>query len=102
MPITVGAALLSTILFVFPFLGMAFSDGPARILFAVTYVLQALATAESARRIGLDPWLGPMFPFAAGFMVYVIVRSMVVTLRQGGIRWRGTFYPLAELKKNRV
>jgi zinc transporter ZupT len=64
--------------------------------------MQALATAESARRLGLDPWLGPMFPFSAAFMVYVMLRSMVVTLRQGGIRWRGTFYPLAELKKNRL
>ena len=64
--------------------------------------LQALATAESARRLGLDPWLGPMFPFSAGFLAYVVVRSMVVTLRTGGIRWRGTFYPLADLKRNKV
>jgi hypothetical protein len=27
---------------------------------------------------------------------------MVVNLRDGGIRWRGTFYPLADLRKNRV
>jgi hypothetical protein len=102
VPLTVGAALLAVAVFVFPFFGLAISDGPARILFAATYVLQSLATAESARRVGLDPWLGPMFPFSAGFMVYVVLRSMIVTLRQRGIRWRGTFYPLAELKRNRV
>jgi hypothetical protein len=102
VPVTVAAALLSAVLFVFPLFGAAFSDGAARVLFTATYVLQALATAESARRLGLDPWLGPMFPFAAGLMVYVVLRSMVITLRQGGIRWRGTFYPLEQLKKNRV
>jgi hypothetical protein len=102
VPVTVGAALVGSALFVFPFLGMLLADGTPRILFTLTYLMQAIATAESARRLGLDPWLGPMFPFSAGFMIYVVVRSMVVTLRQGGIRWRGTFYPLQELRRNRV
>jgi len=25
---------------------------------------------------------------------------MLITLKQGGVRWRGTFYSLAELRKN--
>ena len=29
---------------------------------------------------------------------YAIVRSAVLTLRRGGVRWRDTFYPLAELR----
>ncbi len=102
VPATIVAVLAVLALFAFPFLGMVIADGTARVLFAATYVLQALATAESARRLGLDPWLGPMFPFSAGFLAYVVVRSMVVTLRAGGIRWRGTFYPLADLKRNKV
>lgn len=99
---TVGAVFVVALLFVLPFLLLLVTDGTPRILFGATYLLQAIATAESARRLGLDPWLGPMFPFSAGFMIYVILRSMTVTLRQGGIRWRGTFYPLDELRKNRV
>ena len=99
---TIVAVLGVLTLCAFPFVGMAISDGTARILFTATYILQALATAESARRLGLDPWLGPMFPFSAVFLAYVVVRSMVVTLREGGIRWRGTFYPLADLKRNRL
>jgi len=102
LPLALGSCLLVVLLAVFPFFGMVFTGGAPRVLFGLTYVLQALATAESARRLGLDPWLGPMFPFAAGFLVYVILRSTVVTLRTGGIRWRGTFYPLAELKRNKV
>ncbi|HEX5043836.1 MAG TPA: glycosyltransferase family 2 protein [Candidatus Polarisedimenticolaceae bacterium] len=102
VPATVVAVLAVLTLFAFPLVGLVISDGAARVLFTATYVLQALATAESARRLGLDPWLGPMFPFSAVFLAYVVVRSMVVTLRTGGIRWRGTFYPLAELRRNRV
>ena len=34
-------------------------------------------------------------------MVFTLLRSTVLTLVHGGVVWRGTFYPLAELKKNR-
>ncbi len=30
-----------------------------------------------------------------------LLRSTVLTLARGGVEWRGTFYPLAELKRNR-
>jgi len=39
------------------------------------------------------------FPFAACLLVYSILYSTVITLAQGGVQWRGTFYPLAELRK---
>jgi len=31
-----------------------------------------------------------------------VLRTLVLNLRQGGIVWRGTFYPLEELRRNRV
>ena len=39
------------------------------------------------------------FPVAAAMLVYALFRSVVVTLRVGGVRWRETFYPLSELRK---
>jgi hypothetical protein len=33
-------------------------------------------------------------------MVFTLVRSTVLTLARGGVEWRGTFYPLKELKRN--
>ena len=38
-------------------------------------------------------------PVAAALLIYSMFRSMVVTLRDGGVTWRGTFYPLATLRK---
>jgi hypothetical protein len=40
-----------------------------------------------------------VFPVAACLIVYSMLRSMAVTLARGGVVWRGTFYPLAELRR---
>jgi glycosyltransferase involved in cell wall biosynthesis len=44
-------------------------------------------------------WLAA-FPLAALVFVYAMVRSMVLTLARGGVVWRGTFYPLGELREH--
>jgi hypothetical protein len=41
-------------------------------------------------------------PLGATVMAYMILRSAVVTLRQGGIVWRDTFYPLEELRRGLI
>jgi hypothetical protein len=39
-----------------------------------------------------------MIPFAGLLMAYIVARSAFITLKQGGIYWRDTFYSLAVLK----
>ena len=41
-------------------------------------------------------------PLGAMIFSYMILRSAIVTLRQGGIVWRDTFYPLDELRRGLV
>ena len=40
------------------------------------------------------------FPVAAVVFVYAMVRSTVLTLARGGVVWRGTLYPLDELRQH--
>jgi hypothetical protein len=40
-------------------------------------------------------------PAGALLFTYTLLRSTVLTLRQGGIRWRETHYPLDALRANR-
>lgn len=57
------------------------------------YMLMRRISNLRARNVLLAPY---------GIMVFMftLVRSMVMTLRQGGVIWRGTFYSLAELREN--
>jgi GT2 family glycosyltransferase len=43
---------------------------------------------------------GWAFPLGAVAMIYAVVRSMVVVWKDGGVRWRGTLYPLRELRRH--
>lgn len=48
---------------------------------------------------GIAAWYAFTFPFAACLVLYAVLRSMLLTLVRGGVVWRGTHYPLAELRK---
>ena len=54
----------------------------------------------SSRTSRISAWYAVFFPVSGALIVYSMLRSMAVTLRDGGVTWRGTFYPLAELRKN--
>lgn len=41
----------------------------------------------------------PLFLLGPGLMAFAYWRSAMKTLRQGGVRWRDSFYPLDRLKK---
>jgi len=64
--------------------------------------LLAIATIyRLAHRVsGNPPSSFFLFPIAALLFTYSLLRSMVVTLRHGGVTWRGTFYPLSQLRKH--
>jgi glycosyltransferase involved in cell wall biosynthesis len=43
-------------------------------------------------------WHALMIPYAGFLMTYIVARSAFITLKQGGIYWRDSFYSLAMLK----
>ena len=84
---------------VLPFAGMFFGHGWVRA-FAGISVLIALCF-----HIGVDIVMrvSPLYcltlPLGALLFTYMLLRSTFITLRQGGITWRGTFYSLDELRR---
>jgi GT2 family glycosyltransferase len=67
-----------------------------------TLVSIAVLYALSSRHSRISPWYAILFPAGAVLFIYSLIRSAFTTLKDGGVTWRGTFYPLAELRKNRV
>ena len=45
---------------------------------------------------------GLTHPIGAAIFIYMSLRATIETLFRGGIIWRGTFYPLKELRKGMV
>jgi hypothetical protein len=87
---------------VVPFAGLFLGHGWIRA-FAAIAVLIALCF-----HLGVDVvmQISPLYcltlPVGAAVFAYMVLRSTVVTLRQGGIVWRDTFYPLDELRRGLV
>ncbi|MBV8673427.1 MAG: glycosyltransferase [Acidobacteriaceae bacterium] len=88
---------------------LVFSLGPFAALIclrtfwapAVLLLVMLFLFYRSLRRInGIPAAYCLTFPVAAALFIYAVARSVIVTLLFRGIRWRGTFYPLSELRNN--
>jgi GT2 family glycosyltransferase len=66
----------------------------------LTLISIAALYALSSRHSLISPWYAVLFPAGAALFIYSLIRSALTTLKHGGVTWRGTFYPLAELRKN--
>jgi glycosyltransferase involved in cell wall biosynthesis len=96
------AATLSTLLLqVWPWIGLFATDGAARWLNVSSIALGMAMHATLANRFGYSPAFLVFLP-ANGFVsIALFWQVAVATWIRGGIVWRGTLYPLAELKRRR-
>jgi glycosyltransferase involved in cell wall biosynthesis len=100
--LTVFSSLLSLLFGVWPFLAVFIVPGPARWIYvAVCLTLWALALG-SARALKAPASCALAYPIAVLMFVYIQWRTMLLNYYHDGIRWRGTHYPLAELRANKV
>ena len=95
--VTVGLILLA----VWPTVGLFAGTTASRAVCAATLCVILLRAPTGAPR-GASPLYALGFPFAALVVIYIVWRSMIMTHRQGGIIWRGTLYPLEELRNGIV
>ena len=101
LPFAIGA-VISNLLGVWPFVAVWMTHGMVQALYAMAVVMSIAALAYHGTVQRLRPWLAPFYPVAALIGAWIIAAAVGRTLLRGGIEWRGTFYPLAELRKNRV
>jgi hypothetical protein len=100
--VAVGQVAGNLLMFVLPWVALPFVHGWARIFAVMAIVLPLMAQAGAAMEFEESPFYAVTQPLGALIVCWMIVRSTFVTLRQGGIRWRGTFYAIEELKRGVV
>lgn len=85
-----------------PFLGIIFGHGWIRIFAAISLIIALCFYGGVAASMRLSPLYSLTHPLGAILLSYMLLRSAVITLRQGGIIWRDTFYPLDKLRRGVV
>jgi glycosyltransferase involved in cell wall biosynthesis len=102
LPFVVVAICTMLLLNVAPFVGVIFGHGWVRILAGVSVVIAIGFHVGVDLVMRVSPLYALTHPLGAVLFTYMLVRSTVVTLRQGGVTWRGTFYPLEKLRRGMI
>lgn len=99
---TILSVLGLLLLHIFPILCLALGSGWVRALGGAAACIPLVFLAGVDRVMRVSSFYAFTYPIGALLMCYMLLRSMVVTLKQGGIVWRDTFYSLDELKRSSV
>ena len=97
-----GGVAVQLLFGLWPYLALLVTEGVAwglnlLIVLSFTALLMRGATLHGARR--RFAW---GFPLGLCLFSWILLRTMILNLYQGGIVWRGTFYPLDQLRRNRI
>jgi glycosyltransferase involved in cell wall biosynthesis len=85
-----------------PFLGVFLAHGWARVPYAIALASLFLIYNGMSARSAVPAYYFFLHPISTSLFMYTLMRSMFHTLRNDGIVWRGTKYPLDELRKGIV
>jgi glycosyltransferase involved in cell wall biosynthesis len=94
----VGMAFLNLM----PFIGVLIAPGWSRIPYGMALASMFFLYAGVWRHVEIHPWYFLLHPVSTTLFIYTMLRSTFVTLWHGGVEWRGTMYPLDELRKGLV
>jgi glycosyltransferase involved in cell wall biosynthesis len=85
-----------------PFLGVWIAPRWARLPYAFALLSMFLIYWGMSRRSAIAPYYFLLHPLSTALFTYTMLRSTLLTLWQGGVVWRGTKYPLDELRRGLV
>jgi cellulose synthase/poly-beta-1,6-N-acetylglucosamine synthase-like glycosyltransferase len=100
--VVVVSTVIQLVLLVWPFLALFLTSGPTRWLNLASVLVLFCLCWINAPLAEVRRWHGVALPLATLLFLYIVWRAMILTLWNDGINWRGTHYPLAELKANKV
>jgi glycosyltransferase involved in cell wall biosynthesis len=79
---------------------MALAAGPWGVAACVTLYGSVAMSFQANRKLNyISPFLAILYAPTVLILAWSFLRSMILTIKRGGVIWRGTLYPLAELKR---
>jgi cellulose synthase/poly-beta-1,6-N-acetylglucosamine synthase-like glycosyltransferase len=85
-----------------PFLGVWLVHGWARVPYEVALGSMFLIYVGMSTKSSIPAYYFFLHPISTTLFTYTLLRSMFLTLWNDGVTWRGTKYPLEELRKGLV
>jgi glycosyltransferase involved in cell wall biosynthesis len=99
---SLGSCLGMAILNLLPFVGVLIAPGWERAPYAIALASMFCLYSGIWRQGEIHPWYFFLHPVSSTLFIYIMLRSTFVTLWNNGVEWRGTRYPLEELRKGLV
>jgi glycosyltransferase involved in cell wall biosynthesis len=85
-----------------PFLGVWLAHGWERVPYAIALGSILVIYIGMSFKSSIPPYYFFLHPISSLLFAYTLLRSMFRTLADDGVTWRGTKYPLEELRKGMV
>ena len=98
----IGFCVAAAFINIMPFAGVFLAHGWARLPYAVALLCLSLLYFGMSLFSDVRPWYLLLHPIATLLFIYTMLRSMFFALRNHGVEWRGTTYPLEELRRGLV
>jgi len=102
IPKNVFWSVVSLFFFLLPCGAVSFTSGITQIFYLVIIIVLLSLGWRVASGINVRKLSIIFFPVVISLLAYIQWRTMLVTIINGGIHWRETFYPLADLKSNKL
>jgi len=102
VPLVAIAVVALLLMNVAPIFGVFFGQGWTRVFAVAAFVIALCFHTGVDIGMRVSPFYAFTHPLGSLLFSYMLLRSTVVTLKQGGIIWRDTFYPLDDLKRGVV
>lgn len=99
-PLAIFALAFTLLFHLWPYVALIL--GIAVPINAAIVLLHFALFGAVAHHTGYSAALAFGYPIGAAIFIYTVALAVALTLRRGGIEWRGTRYSLADLRKNRV